>query len=183
MRAIFLQSIRFLMLMILLTGVLYPLAITFLGQSFFKDKANGSVINIDNLAVGSELLAQKFLSQDSFWSRPSNSDYQSVPSGASNLGPTSKKLSDKIIEARKLYPSNLNVPYDLLLSSGSGLDPHISPEAARFQLARISSKSALSIEVLENLIEQHIELPTWGILGRPRVNVLNLNLALKALRK
>ncbi|MBP7843547.1 MAG: potassium-transporting ATPase subunit KdpC [Proteobacteria bacterium] len=183
MRTIFFQSIRSLALMTLLTGVLYPLAVTLVGQGIFREKANGSIVKHENLSVGSVLLAQKFSSEDYFWSRPSSSDYQSVPGGASNLGPTSQKLKDRIESARKSYGVDDNVPHELLLSSGSGLDPHISPETAKFQVPRIAAKRGLKKEVLEELIGQLTELPTWGVLGRPRVNVLKLNLAINEFRK
>jgi len=169
--------------MTLLTGVLYPLTVTIIGQTLFKDKANGSIVKVGSQNVGSELLAQKFSSQDTFWPRPSSSDFQSVPTGASNLGPTSQKLRDRITETAKSYSPNDKVPYELLLASGSGLDPHLSPEASKFQIKRIAAARGLKEEALESLIDQLTEPPSWGVLGRPRVNVLKLNLALQELRK
>ncbi len=183
MGKIFIQSIRFLIVMTLVTGVFYPLAVTFIGQGLFQSKAQGSLVKDQDRSVGSELLAQKFSAPDAFWPRPSNSDYQSVPTSASNLGPTSQKLSDRIMEARKIYLTEDSIPYELLLSSGSGLDPHLSPEAARFQIGRIARSSGISADLLKNLVEQMTEPSLLGVFGRPTVNVLKLNLALRQLRK
>lgn len=177
------QSIRSLFVMTLLTGALYPLAVTMIGQVLFKDKAYGSLLKVGGVNVGSELLAQKFLSQDSFWPRPSSSDFQIIPTGASNLGPTSQRLSDRIAQSAQSYTANDKIPFELLLASGSGLDPHLSPQAAKFQIQRISRARGLKDKVLEDLVDQLTEPPSWGVLGRPRVNVLKLNLALQELRK
>ncbi len=183
MKNIFLQSIRFLLLITLVTGVFYPLAVSLIGQGIFRAKANGSIVELKGVAIGSELLAQKFSSMDSFWPRPSSSDYQTLPSGASNLGPTSQKLNDRIHETLKNYSEGDKVPYELLLMSGSGLDPHISPESAKFQVKRVSANGGYATGELIKLIDELTESPSFRILGRARVNVLKLNLALKELRK
>jgi K+-transporting ATPase ATPase C chain len=183
MRTIFVQSIRALLVMTLLTGTLYPLVVTLVGQGLFLEKTKGSVIKRGDQIIGSELLAQQFLAPESFWSRPSNSNYQSVPTGASNLGPTSQKLNDRIQESLKNYPNEKNVPYELLMTSGSGLDPHVSPGTAKFQVKRISESTGINPGTIENLIDELTEPSTGGVLGRPRVNVLKLNLALQALKK
>ena len=137
---LFIQSIRLTVVFTILTGVFYPLAITGVAQWAFRDKANGSLIERDGKIVGSELLAQQFQGARYFWPRPSAGNYATVPSGASNLGPTSAALQSNVaaraaaIRAANKLPADASVPADLLFTSGSGLDPHISPEAARLQV-------------------------------------------------
>ena len=171
--------------MTILTGIVYPLLITGLAQMFFSDKANGSLILFRGRIVGSALIGQKFVSERYFWPRPSAIDYNPLPSGGSNLGPTSTDLFAKVSERRKSMeganPESGTVPSDLLFASGSGLDPHITLEAARYQIERVIRARGLDIEQKNRLIalvEKHIEPPVLGILGQPRVNVLRLNLAL-----
>lgn len=174
-----LQSIRIYLVITLLTGVIYPLAMTGVAQLLFPKQANGSRIIENGKLVGSDLIAQKFESSRYFWSRPSAADYATVASGASNKGPTSADLKKSIEERREKFGTN--APVDLLTASGSGLDPHISPEAARLQIPRIAAARNMSIQKISELVDQTIEQPQLGFLGEPRVNVLQLNRALDQL--
>jgi K+-transporting ATPase ATPase C chain len=177
------KCFRVLLVLTLLTGVLYPLFVTGVAQLAFHRQANGSLVKRSGRVVGSKLLAQKFESNRYFWPRPSAADYATVPSGASNKGPTNADLRAAVAErtARIRAVNNLTVgtpiPPDLLYDSGSGLDPHISPEAARLQITRIAAARGLTVEHVTALVNQSIELPSFGFLGEPRVNVLLLNLA------
>ena len=178
-------ALRLFLLMTILTGILYPFLVTGLGQMIFPYRANGSLVALRGKIVGSDLIGQKFVSEKYFWPRPSAIDYNPLPSGGSNLGPTSVDLLTKVAERRKLmekaHPESRAVPSDLLFASGSGLDPHITPEAAKYQLERVGRARALDIEqkrILITLVEQYVEPPVFGIFGQPRVNVLRLNLAL-----
>jgi K+-transporting ATPase ATPase C chain len=185
------QSIRQTLIWTVITGVLYPLAITAIAQLAFHDKANGSLVKHDGKLVGSALLAQQFTGTKYFWSRPSANGYGTGPSGlnassGSNLGPTSAQLQTNVRnnakalrEAHKL-PTDAPVPADLVYASASGLDPHISPDAARFQISRVAAARGLSEDKVRALVAQHVESPQWGFLGEARVNVLLLNLALDA---
>jgi K+-transporting ATPase ATPase C chain len=175
-----LQSLRIYIILTLLTGIIYPLAMTGIAQLLFPKQANGSRITEQNKLVGSDLIAQKFERSTYFWPRPSSADYATVPSGASNKGPTAADLK-KSIEDR-LQKFGANAPVDLLTASGSGLDPHISPEAARLQIPRVATAREISAERLMALVDQTIEQPQFGFLGEPRVNVLELNLALDQLQ-
>jgi potassium-transporting ATPase KdpC subunit len=174
-----LQSIRIYLVITLLTGVIYPLVMTGVAQLLFPKQANGSRIIENGKLVGSDLIAQKFESPRYFWSRPSAADYATVASGASNKGPTSADLKKSIEERREKFGTN--APVDLLTASGSGLDPHISPEAARLQIPRIAAARNMSIQKISELVDQTIEQPQLGFLGEPRVNVLQLNRALDQL--
>jgi K+-transporting ATPase ATPase C chain len=175
-----LQSLRIYIVLTLLTGIFYPLAMTGIAQLLFPRQANGSRIVENGKLVGSDLLAQKFESPKYFWSRPSAADYATVASGASNKGPTSADLKKSIDERREKVGNN--APVDLLTASGSGLDPHISPEAARLQISRVANARNMSIQKISELVDQTIESPQFGFLGEPRVNVLRLNRALDQLR-
>jgi len=175
-----------LMLFLLLTavtGVLHPLAVTGLAQLCFPEKAQGSPVKLNGRPVGSSLLAQKFSSPAYFWPRPSAADFQAVPSGAGNLGPTSLALRQAIADRQKaLGPYfSAEIPAELLTASGSGLDPHLSPEAALAQVEHVAEARGLSAAQragLEQLLREKIQGPQWLVFGRPRVNVLELNLAL-----
>src|SRR5262249_28031007 len=142
--------------------------------------ANGSRTTQNNVLVGSDLLGQRFESPRYFWPRPSGTDFATLPSGASNKGPTSADLKKAIDERRAKFDDGAAI--DLLTASASGLDPHISPEAARSQTRRIAAERKVSIEKITSLVDQTIEQPQLGFLGEPRVNVLRLNLALDQLR-
>ena len=174
--------------MTVLTGIAYPLLITGVGRLFFAHQAEGSLIIDGGKVLGSELIAQKFTDPRYFWPRPSAVDYNTLPSGGSNLGPTSASLKDSIMarRSRLAVADSAPIPVDLLCASGSGLDPHISPEAAHYQLERVASARQLDKAqrtVLLSLIDKYTEAPTIGILGQLRVNVLRLNLALDSLGK
>jgi K+-transporting ATPase ATPase C chain len=183
------QAIRQTLVWTVLTGVIYPLAVTLIAQLAFTDKANGSLVERDGKLVGSALLAQQFTGPKYFWPRPSAATYGTGPSGlaagsGSNFGPTSAQLQTNVRanakalrEAHKL-PADAPVPADLVFASASGLDPHISPEAAQFQIARVAAARGLSEDRVKALVEKFIEPPQWGFLGEARVNVLLLNLAL-----
>jgi potassium-transporting ATPase KdpC subunit len=175
-----LQSLRIYLVLTLLTGIVYPLAMTGIAQLFFPKQANGSRILERNKLVGSDLLAQKFESPRYFWPRPSAADYATVASGASNKGPTSSDLKKAIEERRTKFGSD--APIDLLTASGSGIDPHISPEAVRMQVPRVAAARNMSAQKISAIVDQTIQLPQLGFLGEPRVNVLRLNRALDALR-
>jgi potassium-transporting ATPase KdpC subunit len=177
---VILQSLRIYVVLTLLTGIVYPLAMTGVAQLFFPKQANGSRIIDQNKLVGSDLLAQKFEDPKYFWPRPSAGDFATVPSGASNKGPTSEDLKKSIGERRSKFGDD--APIDLLTASGSGLDPHISPEAARWQISRVAGARNLSNQKISALVDQTIEPAQLGFLGEPRVNVLKLNLALDQLR-
>lgn len=183
------RSLRMLLLMLLITGVAYPLLITLVAQVTMHHKANGSFISVDGKTVGSRLIGQKFASDKYFWGRPSASDYNSLQSGGSNLGAGSAVLKKNVEERRahlaRSGGSSAVIPSDLLFASGSGLDPHISVEAALFQKERISKARGYTGEAANNfdrLVERLIEKRTFGFVGVPCVNVLELNLALDELK-
>ncbi|UPT62752.1 MAG: potassium-transporting ATPase subunit KdpC [Hyphomonadaceae bacterium JAD_PAG50586_4] len=177
----FRPALVLLVLFTLLTGIAYPLVMTGIGQALFPGAANGSAIVRDGQVVGSALIGQAFTRDDYFWGRPSaaGAGYDARASSGSNLGPTSQALADRVTSEAARYgvPAN-EIPIDLLTTSGSGLDPHISPEAAYFQAPRVAEARGLSIAAVRDLIETHTEAPIAGILGEARVNVLQLNLAL-----
>jgi K+-transporting ATPase ATPase C chain len=179
MKVIF-QSLRIYLVLTLLTGIVYPLAMTGVAQLFFPKQANGSRIIDQNKLVGSDLLAQKFESPKYFWPRPSAADFATLPSGASNKGPTSADLKKSTDDRRAKFGTD--APVDLLTASASGLDPHISPEAARSQVQRVAAARNMSIQKIAALVDQTVETPQFGFLGEPRVNVLKLNRALDQLR-
>lgn len=183
--SIWMPSLRIYVALTLLTGVAYPTLVTVVGQGLFSHRANGSLIERQGRVIGSELLAQKFESPRYFWPRPSAADYATVASGASNAAPTSRALFDAV-EARraKLRSMPGEPPADLLLASGSGLDPDISPAAAFFQVSRVAlarGYDAVTTERLRDLVTRSMRGPQGGLWGAPRVNVLSLNLALDRL--
>lgn len=169
--------------MTLILGIGYPLIVTSFGQFAFSDKANGQLLRKSDVIVGSRLIGQKFESSKYFWGRPSAIDYVPVPSGGSNLGPTSDQLK-KIYEERKLkltlaHPENkTDPPQDLLFASASGLDPHISVKAAQYQLQRVAQARGMELEKVKKVVNSLIEDRQYHVLGEPRVNVLELNRAL-----
>lgn len=187
MKTTFLTALRLFGLLTLLTGVVYPFAITGVARLCFPDRATGSVVVRDGRVAGSELLAQSFTNENVFWPRPSAGDFATVPSGASNKGATSADLKQAVdARARHLreahgLPADAPVPADLVTASGSGLDPHLSPAAVRFQIGRVARARGLDAagrEALGRLVDEHVEPPQLGFLGESRVNVLKLNLAL-----
>jgi K+-transporting ATPase ATPase C chain len=184
MRRLLLQSLRLTIVFTILTGLAYPLVVTGVAQWAFRDKANGSLVQWDGRPIGSVLLAQPFAGDRYFWPRPSAADFATVPSGASNLGPTSGSLQSKVAARAQAFrtahhlPGTAPVPADMVFASGSGLDPHISPAAARLQIARVAAARGLSQDQVRAVVERSIEPPQLGFLGEPRVNVLGINLAL-----
>jgi K+-transporting ATPase ATPase C chain len=177
--------------MTVLTGVIYPFFITGVAQLAFPAKANGSLIMKDGKIIGSELIGQKFDSSIYFWSRPSAIDYNPIPSGASNLGPTSDNLKKQVAERRKLFAANNSIadtsaiPKEMLFASASGLDPHISPEAALLQLKRVAMARNLNEkqkQKVQQLIKNKTEEPQFLLFGESRINVFELNLALDSIK-
>jgi K+-transporting ATPase ATPase C chain len=180
-------ALRATVVTLVLTGLLYPLAITGIAQVLFPYRANGSLIkNAKGEVIGSELIAQGFTSAGYFWPRPSAAGangYDATASSGSNLGPTSQKLRDRITaELTRLREAHSDgagpVPGELVTTSASGLDPHLSPDAAIWQAARVSRARGVAPERVRAVVEANIEGRTFGLLGEPRVNVLMLNLKL-----
>lgn len=184
-------AIVMLLIWTLLTGMFYPALVTGLAQVFFPEQANGSILrDKQGKAIGSALIGQPFSENQYFWGRPSATGpfpYNAGASSGSNLGPTNPALADGVKARtgalRVADPENkAPVPVDLVTASGSGLDPHISPAAAEYQVNRIAKARHVDPVKLRELIGSHTEGRQWGFLGEPRVNVLTLNLALDAIR-
>jgi K+-transporting ATPase ATPase C chain len=178
-----------LVLMTILTGVVYPLAVTGIAQALFPSQANGSLIVADGKALGSTLIGQPFEDPKYFWSRlsaTSPQSYNGTASSGSNQGPLSDALLDAVrgrVEALKAAdPTNQRpIPVDLVTASGSGLDPHISPAAARYQVARVARARGIPEATVAALVARHTQGRQWGVLGESAVDVLSLNLALDAI--
>ena len=181
-----LPGIRIKIFMTILLGVLYPLAITGVSQVMFPHQANGSLITVNGKVVGSELIGQNFSKPEYFQPRPSaagNDGYDATSSSGSNYGPTNQKLVDRVKASidkfRKDNPDYTGpLPADLVTASASGLDPHLSPDSAAAQVARVAKARGVSSDQVSQLVAQVTEGPELGLLGEPRVNVLKLNLAL-----
>jgi potassium-transporting ATPase KdpC subunit len=182
-----LKSVILIFVFTVLLGILYPLAVWGVSQILFPYKANGSLIERDGKIIGSELIGQNFSSLGYFHSRPSaaGTGYDAAASSGSNLGPTSQKLIDRInTETKSLEGENPNtqVPAELVTTSGSGLDPHISPAAAEFQIPRIARERNMTESELRQVVSRFTAGRQFGILGEPTVNVLLLNLELDKLK-
>lgn len=177
-------AIGMLLMLTVLTGIAYPLVITGISQAAFGNRADGSLIREDGEVVGSSLLAQKFTDPGYFHPRPSAVGYDSAGSGASNLGPTNPDLLAAIERRAKAYRTenglspDAEVPIDAVTASGSGLDPHISIANARLQADRVAHQRDLSVEQIDQLIDDNTDGRSFGFMGEPGVNVLELNLAL-----
>lgn len=175
----------------IVTGVAYPLVVTGIGQTLFPEAANGSLVVRDGKVLGSTLIGQPFSGPKYFWGRPSATapmPYNAAASSGSNLGPTNPALADavrsRVEQLRAADPQNkLPVPVDLVTASGSGLDPHISPAAAEYQVGRVAQARGLEASAVRALVARHTEDRTFGLLGEPRVHVLELNLELDGLGK
>lgn len=188
----FIPALRLLAWITLLTGVIYPLLVTGIGQLLFQSKTQGSLVQVNGKVVGSALIGQKFEGPKYFWSRPSAHEYDALSSGGTNYAPTSKALKNAINE-RQLALSTINgvsdyskIPAELLFASGSGLDPHISPKGAQFQVDRIIKARNWSKDDKTNLlhlVELHTTHEFLGFIGEKSVNVLTLNIALDQMEK
>jgi potassium-transporting ATPase KdpC subunit len=188
-------AVMMLVLFTIITGLIYPLAVTGIAQVLFPTQANGSLVVADGKVVGSSLIGQVFADDRYFQGRPSatsapdpndpskmvDAPYNAANSGGSNLAPTSKALIERVkgdVETRKTQNPNARVPTDLVTASGSGLDPHVSPETALFQVPRIAKARSMPEDRLRDLVNEHTEGRVLGLLGEPRVNVLALNMAM-----
>jgi K+-transporting ATPase ATPase C chain len=177
-------SIWFTLATTVLFGIIYPLVVTGLAQVIFPRQANGDLIKQGDKLVGSHLLGQPFIAPGYFYSRPSAAGaagYDPTASGGSNLGPTNKALQDRVnASVQTLQPTNPGtpIPADLVTTSGSGLDPDISPASAEFQIPRVAKERGMSEQDVRAAVARHTKGRQWGFLGEPRVNVLDLNLDL-----
>jgi K+-transporting ATPase ATPase C chain len=191
MKSQLITSLKMLLVMIILTGIAYPLFMTGVAQITFPARANGSLVMKAGKIVGSELIGQQFDSSIYLWSRPSAINYNPIPSGASNLGPTSYKLAKQIAERRDLFSKGnfltdaTVIPKEMIFASASGLDPHISPEAALLQMERVATArhyTEAQKEQFLQLIKSKTEEPQFFIFGERRINVFELNLELDKIK-
>ncbi|WP_137992580.1 potassium-transporting ATPase subunit KdpC [Streptomyces vilmorinianum] len=186
-------ALRMLLVLTVVTGIVYPLAVTGIAQGLFNDKANGSIVKADGKEIGSELIGQTWNIKGTdkpdpkwFQPRPSNSGYDPLATGSSQLGASDAKLTKTVADTKKAVAAfngvpESEVPKDAVTGSASAIDPHISPEYARIQVERVAEANGLTERQVAELVEQHTEGRTAGFLGEPHVDVLELNLALKAL--
>lgn len=189
MKTLIRPAVTLFILLSLITGLIYPLLVTGIGQLLLPDQAAGSLIEREGKLIGSRLIGQNFSDPKYFWGRPSATGpypYNAAASGGSNLGPLNPALKDAVaarIQAlRAADPGNTQpVPVDLVTASGSGLDPHISPAAAEYQVARVARTRGIPPDTVHDAVNRHTEARQWGILGEVRVNVLELNLTLDRL--
>ena len=181
------SALRLAIVLTVVTGIVYPLAMTGVAQAVFPKQANGSLVYVNDKPVGSILLGQNFTAAKYFHSRPSSAGsdgYDASSSAGSNLGPTNKKLMDTVkdnldkVRTENQLDAEAKVPSDMVLASGSGLDPDISPEAAYLQVGRVASERSLSEDKVRSLVASQVQGKTIGLLGEQRVNVLVLNMAL-----
>jgi potassium-transporting ATPase KdpC subunit len=187
-KAVWLPAVKFMAIATLLTGMIYPLAVSSVSNMFFPFQAEGSLVKRGQATVGSILIGQNFTSDKYFWGRPSATTpmpYNAAASAASNLSPRNENLTaavkDRAEDLARVNPAAGGpVPADLVTASGSGLDPHISKAAALYQVARVAAARSVPEEKIKALVEKTVEGPWLGILGEKRVNVLQLNLALDA---
>lgn len=184
----FWNNVRMFLWMTFLTGILYPLLITVIAQATMKQKADGNFLSVKDTRVGAASIAQKFESDQYFWPRPSAIDYSPLPSGGSNLGPTSAELKKIVADRREKISkahqdAKENIPVELLFASGSGLDPHISIAAADFQIERVAKARGVDNKDIKALIDRMVIPQGFGFLGEACVNVLMLNMALDELPK
>lgn len=188
------QSILHTIVWSIICGVIYTVVMTIFFQVAFPHQANGSLVERDGKLIGSEWMAQQFTGTNYFWPRPSACTYGTSASGivassGSNLGPTSAPLRTNVVNNIAAFisgnnlPTNTVVPPDMIYASASGVDPHISPEAAQLQIARVAASRGLNPDKVKELVAKYTEQPQWGIFGQARVNVLMLNVALDDLTK
>jgi K+-transporting ATPase ATPase C chain len=184
----FRPALMVVLILSLLTGAIYPLVATGLAQLIFPFQANGSLVQVNGEVVGSVQIGQDFSAPQYFWPRPSATGYNPMPSSGSNLGPISQMLAEQVQQRAQTLrlanglSSNADLPSDLLFASGSGLDPHISPEAVRLQIERVAQARHLPFNQVAVLVEQYIDPRQFGLFGEPRVNVLLLNIALDGIK-
>ncbi len=190
MKTLFRPALTLFVLLSVITGLIYPLLVTGISQALFPAQAAGSLILRDGKPVGSRLIGQNFTDQKYFWGRPSATSpqpYNAAASGGSNLGPMNPALQEAVaVRVKTLREADsgntAQVPVDLVTASASGLDPQISPAAANYQAARVARVRGLPLDVVQTLVVQQTEGRQWGVFGEPRVNVLELNLALDNLQ-